>query len=162
MLLDEIGRGTSTYDGLALAWATAAHLAEKTRAFTLFATHYFELTGLPATVPDTANVHLAAAEYNGRIVFLHQVEEGPASQSYGCRWRASPACRVRFCNRPGHACSNSRPRAHPRQGTSSRRRSRRRNAGTGTRPVRTRMDAVDPAGLTPRQALDLLYELKRL
>ena len=81
VLLDEIGRGTSTYDGLALAWATAEHLARKTRAFTLFATHYFELTRLAEDLPATENVHLAATEHEGSIVFLHIVQPGPASQS---------------------------------------------------------------------------------
>ncbi|MEM7220042.1 MAG: DNA mismatch repair protein MutS [Pseudomonadota bacterium] len=83
VLLDEIGRGTSTFDGLSIAWAAAAHLAAETRAFTLFATHYFELTALSEQYPGVANVHLAAAEHNGSIVFLHDVREGPASQSYG-------------------------------------------------------------------------------
>ena len=83
VLLDEIGRGTSTYDGLALAWATARYLAEKNNAFVLFATHYFELTALPDELDNIANVHLAATEHDGNIVFLHSVKEGPASQSYG-------------------------------------------------------------------------------
>ena len=83
VLLDEIGRGTSTYDGLALAWATARFLAEKKNALVLFATHYFELTALPDELSNIANVHLAATEHEGNIVFLHNVEEGPASQSYG-------------------------------------------------------------------------------
>jgi len=83
VLLDEIGRGTSTFDGLALAWASAAHLANGSGAFTLFATHYFELTQLAKELPGVTNVHLAATEHNGSIVFLHNVREGPASQSYG-------------------------------------------------------------------------------
>ncbi len=83
VLLDEIGRGTSTFDGLALAWASAAHLATGSGAFTLFATHYFELTQLAKELSGVANVHLAATEHNGSIVFLHNVREGPASQSYG-------------------------------------------------------------------------------
>lgn len=83
VLMDEIGRGTSTYDGLALAWAIAYRLLTHNRALTLFATHYFELTRLPAEQPTAANVHLAAAESAGGIVFLHEVREGPASRSYG-------------------------------------------------------------------------------
>ncbi|PCH52407.1 MAG: DNA mismatch repair protein MutS, partial [Cellvibrionales bacterium] len=83
VLLDEIGRGTSTFDGLSLAWACGVHLAEQLRAFTLFATHYFELTALPEGVANVANVHLSASEYKDQIVFLHEVQEGPASQSYG-------------------------------------------------------------------------------
>ncbi|KAG1397001.1 hypothetical protein G6F59_013715 [Rhizopus arrhizus] len=83
VLMDEIGRGTSTYDGLALAWAIACRLLAHNRALTLFATHYFELTRLPAEQPASANVHLAAAESASGIVFLHEVREGPASRSYG-------------------------------------------------------------------------------
>jgi DNA mismatch repair protein MutS len=83
VLLDEIGRGTSTYDGLALAWACAWYLARELRAFTLFATHYFELTALAEQLPGVGNVHLAAAEHRGQIVFLHAVREGPARASYG-------------------------------------------------------------------------------
>src|SRR4029078_10484126 len=81
--MDEIGRGTSTYDGLALAWAIARHLVEKSRCYTLFATHYFELTALATEFPELANVHLDAVEHKDRIVFLHAVEEGPADRSYG-------------------------------------------------------------------------------
>ena len=161
VLLDEIGRGTSTYDGLALAWATAQHLAEKSRAFTLFATHYFELTGLPTTVPATANVHLAATEYNGRIVFLHQVEEGPASQSYGVQ-----VARLAGVPRPVLQLARARLQeleatAHPRQADLF-------AAPTAAQvpaepepdPVRLRLDEIDPDGLSPREALHLLYELK--
>src|SRR5690606_10325520 len=83
VLMDEVGRGTSTFDGLALAWAIARHLVETTRSFTLFATHYFELTQLPASYPTAANVHLSAVEHKDSIVFLHAVQPGPASQSYG-------------------------------------------------------------------------------
>lgn len=77
------GPGTSTFDGLALAWAIARRLIEKNRAYTLFATHYFELTRLAADYPMVANVHLSAVEHKDRIVFLHHVDDGPASQSYG-------------------------------------------------------------------------------
>ena len=83
VLLDEIGRGTSTFDGLAIAWATAQHIASTNGSFTLFATHYFELTDLASELPETANVHLDAVEHNGEVVFMHTLKEGPASQSYG-------------------------------------------------------------------------------
>ena len=83
VLMDEIGRGTSTFDGLALAGSIARELAEARRSLTLFATHYFELTLLAEQVPEVANAHVAAAEINGRVVFLHEVRDGPASQSYG-------------------------------------------------------------------------------
>ena len=83
VLVDEIGRGTSTFDGLALAYAIARHLAEHSRCYTLFATHYFELTQLAAELPNVANVHLDAVEHKDRIVFLHRLEGGPADRSYG-------------------------------------------------------------------------------
>lgn len=83
VLMDEIGRGTSTFDGLALAWACAKHLAENVKAYTLFATHYFEITSLPETTAGITNLHLNATEHNDNIVFLHKVQEGPASKSYG-------------------------------------------------------------------------------
>ena len=83
VLMDEIGRGTSTYDGLSLAFACASHISRKLRAFTLFATHYFELTELSDELPEVANVHLDATEHDEGIVFLHTVKPGPASKSYG-------------------------------------------------------------------------------
>jgi DNA mismatch repair protein MutS len=83
VLMDEIGRGTSTYDGLSLAYACASHIARELRAFTLFATHYFELTELADELPAVANVHLDATEHEEGIVFLHTVKPGPASKSYG-------------------------------------------------------------------------------
>src|SRR5690554_6009807 len=103
VLMDEVGRGTSTFDGLALAWASAAFLAEKIKAFTLFATHYFEMTALPEQYSNTVNVHLKATEHEERIIFLHAVEQGPASQSYGIQVRDQKNhCRMiylRLCNR---------------------------------------------------------------
>jgi len=83
VLMDEVGRGTSTFDGLSLAWACAAFIATKIRAFTLFATHYFELTSLEKEAPGVVNVHVEAVEHGDRLVFLHSVKEGPANQSYG-------------------------------------------------------------------------------
>ncbi len=83
VLMDEIGRGTSTYDGLSLAWACARHIAQSLGAFTLFATHYFELTELADAIPSVANVHLDATEHGDGIVFLHAVKPGPANRSYG-------------------------------------------------------------------------------
>ena len=83
VLMDEVGRGTSTFDGLSLAWAAAVELAQSVKAFTLFATHYFELTELPQQCPTMANIHLGATEHQDHIVFLHNIQEGPASRSYG-------------------------------------------------------------------------------
>ena len=162
VLLDEIGRGTSTYDGLALAWATAQHLAEKARAFTLFATHYFELTSLPQTLPDTANVHLAATEHNQQIVFLHQVEEGPASQSYGVQV-------ARLAGVPAAVLEQARTRllelesaAHDPRQSDLFAAPAAPAAPVAPDPLRTRLEALDLNSLTPKEALDLLYELKSL
>jgi DNA mismatch repair protein MutS len=83
ILMDEVGRGTSTFDGLSLAWSCAVYLAQHVKAFTLFATHYFELTALPAEFSHIYNIHLDAVEHEDKIVFLHNVQEGPASKSYG-------------------------------------------------------------------------------
>ena len=95
VLMDEIGRGTSTYDGLSLAFACASHIARELRAFTLFATHYFELTELADELPAVANVHLDATEHDEGIVFLHTVKPGPASKSYGLQVARRRACRAR-------------------------------------------------------------------
>ena len=81
--MDEVGRGTSTYDGLSLAWAAAVALATQVRAFTLFATHYFELTHLPEQHDAMANVHLDATEHEDHVVFMHNIQEGPANRSFG-------------------------------------------------------------------------------
>ncbi|MGB2065007.1 MAG: MutS-related protein, partial [Marinomonas gallaica] len=83
VLMDEVGRGTSTFDGLSLAWSAVEYLANQLGSYVLFATHYFELTTLADRLPNAANVHLTASEYEDEIVFMHQVHEGPASQSYG-------------------------------------------------------------------------------
>jgi DNA mismatch repair protein MutS len=83
VLMDEIGRGTSTYDGLSLAWACASHIARRVRAFTLFATHYFELTALAGEIDGVANIHLDATEHGEQLIFLHAVQDGPASRSFG-------------------------------------------------------------------------------
>ena len=161
VLLDEIGRGTSTYDGLALAWATASALARERRAFTLFATHYFELTTLADELPATANVHLAATEHRGQIVFLHSVTPGPASQSYGiqvARLAGVPASVLNAARRKLTALESeaqrssnqadlfrAAPPAPPRRDA-----------------LRERLEEIEPDTLSPREALALLYELRNL
>ena len=114
--MDEVGRGTSTFDGLALAWAIARHLLEKNRSLTLFATHYFELTRLALEYREAANVHLDAVEHKDSIVFLHAVEEGPASQSYGLQVAALagvPKPVIRAARTLSAAAGGSKP--HPRR-----------------------------------------------
>ncbi len=116
VLVDEIGRGTSTFDGLSLAQAIARHLAERNASLTLFATHYFELTQLALEVPGVVNVHLDAVEHGERVVFLHALEEGPASQSYGLQVAALagvPASVIRQARRTLRELEDSALRRHP-------------------------------------------------
>ena len=162
VLMDEVGRGTSTFDGMALAFAICRHLVEKNRALTLFATHYFELTGLAHEYPELANVHLDAIEHGEKIVFLHAVEDGPANQSYGIQVAALagiPAPVVRAAKRQlrsfeQRACFNpqqpdlfaSLPEPEP--------------VAPEPHPALVQLAAINPDELTPRQALDLLYALR--
>ena len=160
VLLDEIGRGTSTFDGLALAWACALHLAREVRAFTLFATHYFELTSLPEEVEDVANVHLDATEYQDAIVFMHSVREGPANRSYGlqvARLAGVPepviARAQRELQRLEQDAGTRRPAAAPPAQA---------DLFTAADPVRELLAATDPDALSPRAALELVYRLHDL
>ena len=169
VLMDEIGRGTSTYDGLALAWACADHLATRVRAFTLFATHYFEITQLAAEREGVANVHLRAVEHGERIVFLHSVEEGPASQSYGLQVAA-------LAGVPGTVLRAARRRLAQLEAQDS---GPQMNLFAGAEPVdepeaadvaaderaEALLDAIselDPDDLSPREALDALYRIRSL
>ena len=165
VLMDEIGRGTSTYDGLALAWAIARHLIERNGCYTLFATHYFELTALAAEFRQVANVHLDAVEHKDHIVFLHSVEEGPASRSYGLQV-------AQLAGVPGAVIRSARKRladleaaaaAQVPQGdlfTGSATVSD--DATPEPHPVVDALRDCDPDALTPRDALDLLYRLRTL
>ena len=114
VLMDEIGRGTSTFDGLSLAWAAAHHMGEKARAFTLFATHYFELTALAQELPACENVHLDATEHNGNLVFLHSVKAGPGESELRIASGFTGGCpRRRHSNAPepiSRHLNHSRPR----------------------------------------------------
>ncbi|MGC2517651.1 MAG: DNA mismatch repair protein MutS [Burkholderiales bacterium] len=164
VLMDEVGRGTSTFDGLALAWAIARALIERNKALTLFATHYFEMTQLALEYKEAANIHLDAVEHKDTIVFLHAVEDGPASQSYGlqvAQLAGVPKTVIRNARKylqmleessltrggqsdlfvPGQAEPGPQPEADP---------------------LREALDAVNPDGLSPREALELLYRLKQL
>jgi DNA mismatch repair protein MutS len=159
VLMDEIGRGTSTFDGLSLAWASAVELATRIRAFTLFATHYFELTTLPEEHAGIANVHLDAAEHGDGVVFLHAVREGPASQSYGLQV-------AKLAGVPAKVIERARARLRElEQGAA-----RHLAAQTPQLPLFTTQQddapavdalrAVEPDGLSPREALEVLYRLK--
>ncbi len=165
VLMDEIGRGTSTFDGLALAGSIARELAERNRCMTLFATHYFELTQLSDTLPEVANVHVAATENRGKVVFLHEVREGPASKSYGLAVAQLAGVSASVVKRARALLTQLEERA------------------AGTRPqldlfataaaptaaqveehdkLRDRLAQLDVDALAPREALQLLYELKAL
>jgi DNA mismatch repair protein MutS len=159
VLVDEVGRGTSTFDGLALAWACAEHLAREVGAYTLFATHFFELTALAETIPAVANVHLDALEHGEQIVFMHAVREGPASQSYGLQVAALAGvprgvidrARSRLRELEGRQAAQTTP---PWQGDLF--------VPTGTHPLVEALRTLDPDDLSPREALETLYRLKRL
>ncbi len=163
VLMDEIGRGTSTFDGMALAFAILRHLIEKNRSLTLFATHYFELTRLSHEYPELANVHLGAVEHGERIVFLHAVEEGPANQSYGIQVAALagiPAAVVKAARRQLRefeqraAIDPLQPDLFANAAPEP--------AEPEPHPALERLAAIDPDRLTPREALDALYALKGL
>ena len=157
VLIDEIGRGTSTFDGMSLAWAAAEHLALHNRSFTLFATHYFELTAIAATLPEVHNVRMDALEHGEQVVFIHAVREGPANQSFGlavallagvprvvieqARQRLH-ALNTRYVNQV-HEHAAQLPLPEP-----------------GPHPALTALAAIDPDQLSPRQALEILYQLR--
>jgi DNA mismatch repair protein MutS len=174
VLMDEIGRGTSTYDGLSLAWACASHIARRVHAFTLFATHYFELTSLADDIAGVANVHLDATEHGDELVFLHAVKPGPASRSYGLQV-------AQLAGVPREVIASARRYLQQLEESAT--------GEKGTVPIRgqspspdlaplspqSRLDlataaqpnealellaATDPDLLTPREALALLYDLK--
>ena len=159
VLLDEIGRGTSTFDGLALAYAVARQLAEKTGCYTLFATHYFELTRLPQELKQIANVHLSAVKHKDSIVFLHAVEDGPASQSYGLEVAA-------LAGVPGSVIQQARRYLVSLENQSVAREGQRdlfaQPSEPQINPVLEKLVEIKPDELTPKQALDLLYALKKL
>ncbi|TKC82634.1 DNA mismatch repair protein MutS [Trinickia terrae] len=173
VLMDEIGRGTSTFDGLALAWAIARHLLSHNSCYTLFATHYFELTQLPAEFPHAANVHLSAVEHGHGIVFLHAVNEGPASQSYGlqvAQLAGVPSPVIRAARKHlayleqqsvGHATPQLDLFAEPAY-VEDAPDDEIEQPASQAHPALDKLRAIDPNDLKPREALDLLYELHEL
>jgi DNA mismatch repair protein MutS len=172
VLMDEIGRGTSTFDGLALAWAAASRLATEQGAFTLFATHYFELTQLADLLPGVHNAHLSASEHGDSIIFLHRVQDGPASRSYGlqvAQLAGVPAdvihnarsklaeletSAVAGADAPSAAFSTPAPAASPSP--------KQTELFSAPSAIEQQLSKLDPDTLTPRQALDELYRLKAL
>jgi DNA mismatch repair protein MutS len=162
VLLDEIGRGTSTFDGLALAWACARRLLEKNCSYTLFATHYFELTRLAEEFRQVANVHLDAVEHGSGIVFLHSVEEGPASQSYGlqvAQLAGIPKSVVAAARRRLAQLEQQNIAHGPQTDMFA---SAQIDVPQPVHPAVTELEAVEPDELTPKEALNVLYRLKSL
>jgi DNA mismatch repair protein MutS len=160
VLMDEIGRGTSTFDGLSLAWAAAHHMGDQVGAFTLFATHYFELTALADEIPACRNVHLDATEHKGQLVFLHAVKPGPANQSYGLQVASLAGVPPKVIRRAKHYLATLE--AHQVGDSPQAQLPFSSAPEPETDPVSEAIDDIDPDNLTPREALDALYNLKKL
>lgn len=160
VLMDEVGRGTSTFDGLSIAWASAIALSERVKAMTFFATHYFELTELPNTFNTMVNVHLDATEYEDHVVFMHHIQEGPANRSFGLEV-------AKLAGVPNSVIRQARAKLEELESESS---------GGGISPTQSDLfsvksarspvvdfiDDVDPDSLSPRDALEALYQAKKL
>ena len=162
VLMDEIGRGTSTFDGLALASGIATHLHDKTRAFTLFATHYFELTELPAKARHAINMHVSATESGADIVFLHEIQPGPASRSYGIQVAKLAGMPSPVLHHARHALAALEERAGEDELQVDLFAAPEVPESAGASPVEAALATIHPDALSPREALDALYQLKRL
>ena len=163
VLMDEIGRGTSTYDGLSLAWACAESLANRIKALTLFATHYFELTTLPEKLEGVANIHLDAVEHGDTIAFMHSVQDGAASKSYGLAVAL-------LAGVPRDVIKRAKQKLRELESlslnaTASHVETPQMNLLDTPEEAAPALDAlagINPDSLTPRQALDWLYRLKEM
>jgi DNA mismatch repair protein MutS len=160
VLLDEIGRGTSTYDGLSLAWACAEMLALKTKAFTLFATHYFELTLLADQITTLANVHLDAMEHNDNIIFMHAIQEGAASKSFGLQVAQLAGVPKTVINRAKQRLSELESEQAPSILPEKSSNFEQLTLVADDHPALESLRNIDIDDITPKQALDLLFELK--
>ena len=161
VLMDEIGRGTSTFDGLSLAWAAAHYMGETAAAFTLFATHYFELTALAQEIPACENVHLDATEHGGELVFLHAVKPGPANQSYGLQVAALagvPRDVIQRARR--YLATLESMQAEQRENPQAQLPLEVSSSDADRDALRRAIDQIDPDSLSPREALELIYKLK--
>jgi DNA mismatch repair protein MutS len=158
VLVDEIGRGTSTFDGLSLAWACAEHLAQCNKSFTLFATHYFELTALPDSLANVSNVHLDAVEHGEQLVFMHKVQAGPASRSYGLHV-------AQLAGVPRHVILSAQQKLQQLEQntpTSKPKRTASKFPVEKTHPCLQTLQNLDVDNLSPKQALAILYDLLHL
>lgn len=156
VLIDEIGRGTSTFDGMSLAWACADHLAEKTKSLTLFATHYFELTHLSEAHFTIQNVHLSAIEQNDNIIFLYKVEPGAANQSYGIQVARLAGIPREVIDKARVKLASLEPKAHTAVMISE------KNENKALDILIQLLKDIEPDHLTPRLAHEKLYELKKI
>jgi DNA mismatch repair protein MutS len=156
ILMDEIGRGTGTRDGLALARATAEYLAGEISAMTLFATHFFDLTDLPDYLDNVANVHLDAVEHGDEIIFLHVVKDGPASQSYGLQVaRLAGVLKPVLAQAKNHLAKHDQSQGYERNAQQT------EDLFDEPHPLEKMLAGIDPDELSPKQALELLYQLKK-
>jgi DNA mismatch repair protein MutS len=162
VLMDEVGRGTSTFDGLSLAWACAAFIARKIRAFTLFATHYFELTSLASEAPGVANVHVEAIEHGDRLVFLHTVKEGPANQSYGLQVAALAGIPKSVTTQARRYLTELERERDAMRSFNSPQTELPLFAPPQVSAALAALRVIDPETLSPRDALDFVFRLKKL
>jgi DNA mismatch repair protein MutS len=162
ILMDEIGRGTSTFDGLSLAWACADYLAKETKAFTLFATHYFELTTLADEQETIHNVHLDAMEHGDRIIFLHAVKEGPANQSYGLQVASLAGVPRSVIDKAKAKLQHLENNAYIEQQAEAGVNQLDLFSAKECHPAVCLLEDMNPDEVSPRQALDLLYRLKEM
>ena len=162
VLMDEIGRGTSTFDGLALASGIATYLHDKTQAYSLFATHYFELTEFAASHRAAVNVHVSAAESGNDVVFLHEIQAGPASKSYGIQVARLAGMPTAVLNHAKHALSALETDAQASRAQVDLFAEPPDSLDSGPSPLQAAVNQLDPDSLTPREALDALYALKKL
>jgi len=162
VLMDEIGRGTSTYDGLSLAWACAEYLAQQLKAMTLFATHYFELTELAAQLPGLANIHLDAVEHDEHIVFMHQVQDGAASKSYGLQVAQLAGVPKVVIQKAKHKLQQLEQQGSLQATAKSETPQQQQLfVEAEPHPLVAQLQQVDPDQLSARQALDLIYQWKK-
>lgn len=162
VLMDEIGRGTSTFDGLALASGIAMHLHDRTQAFTLFATHYFELTEFPATHHAAVNMHVSARESGNSIVFLHELQAGPASRSYGIQVARLAGMPGAVLNQARHTLTALEAGANETQQQVDLFAAPPETETSGPSPLELALAQINPDALSPREALDAIYTLQRL
>ncbi len=162
VLMDEVGRGTSTYDGLSLAWSCAEHLSEVNQSYSLFATHYFELTQLPELFDSIYNVHIDAIEHNEKIIFLHAVKEGPANQSYGLQV-------AQLAGIPKSVIAHAKLKLKQLESEAMQTKPTDQQSQLGlaleeeiSHPSVEYLENVEPDELTPKEALEILYKLKSL